>query len=168
MESFVGTRRNTELLLLIFAAAPVTLLYAMYLVNMSVELSLSSLSVPLGLFCAFAVAHLAIRRLAPGADPAILPITFTLSGIGISFVTRLAPPMASSQLLWLFVAVAAMVVTLVAVPSIDGLAEYKYTIGAAGVILLILPMLVGTEHGGSKLWITFGSYSFQPGELAKV
>ena len=168
METFVSTRRNTELLLLVFAAVPVTLLYAMYLVNMSVELSLSSLSVPLGLFGAFAVAHLAIRRLAPGADPAILPITFVLSGIGISFVTRLAPPMASSQLMWLFVAVAAMVVTLVAVPSIDDLAEYKYTIGAAGVFLLVLPMLVGTEHGGSKLWITFGSYSFQPGELAKV
>ena len=168
MENFVGTRRNTELLLLVFAAVPVTLLYAMYLTNMSVELSLSSLSVPLGLFAAFAVAHLAIRRLAPGADPAILPITFALSGIGISFVTRLAPPMASSQLMWLFVAVAAMVVTLVAVPSIDDLAEYKYTIGVAGVFLLILPMLVGTEHGGSKLWITFGSYSFQPGELAKV
>ena len=169
MEAFhANTRRNTELLLLMLGAVPVTLLYAMYLTNMSVELTTSSLSVPLGLFAAFAVAHLAIRHLAPGADPAILPITFVLSGIGISFVTRLAPPMAPSQLMWLFVAIAMLVVTLVLVPSLDNLAEYKYTIGATGVFLLILPMLIGTEHGGSKLWITFGSYSFQPGELAKV
>ena len=87
----INTRRNTELMLLILAAIPVLLLYAMYLTNMSVELSFSSLSVPIGLFAAFTVAHFAIRRLAPGADPAILPLVFILSGIGITFVTRLAP-----------------------------------------------------------------------------
>ena len=108
METFVSTRRNTELLLLVFAAVPVTLLYAMYLVNMSVELSLSSLSVPLGLFGAFAVAHLAIRRLAPGADPAILPITFALSGIGISFVTKVAPPKYKGMMMGLWFCVTAI------------------------------------------------------------
>ena len=78
-----NTRRNTELALLLLAALPVTLLYAMYVTNTSVELSLASLSVPLGLFAAFAIAHLAIRRLAPGADSAILPVVFLLSGTGI-------------------------------------------------------------------------------------
>ncbi|MBR2682624.1 MAG: FtsW/RodA/SpoVE family cell cycle protein [Atopobiaceae bacterium] len=163
-----NTRRNTEVLLLMLAAVPVTLLYAMYLVNMHVELSFSSLAVPLGLFGAFAVAHFAIRHLAPGADPAILPITFALSGIGISFVTRLAPSLATGQIAWLFLGVAAMVATLIFVPSLDGLSEYKYTIGIAGVALLLLPMLIGTELGGSKLWITFGGFSFQPGEIAKI
>ena len=169
MEVFhANTRRNTELLLLMLGALPVTLLYAMYLMNMQVELSFSSLSVPLGLFATFAVAHLAIRHLAPGADPAILPITFVLSGIGISFVTRLAPNLAPHQLLWLFVSIAAMVVTLIAVPSIDDLADYKYTIGIAGVVLLLLPMIIGDEKGGSKLWLSIGPFSFQPGEIAKV
>lgn len=163
-----NTRRNTELMLLVLAAVPVTLLYAMYVVNMQVDLTFSSLAVPLGLFGAFAIAHMAIRYLAPGADSAILPVVFVLSGIGIAFVTRLAPGLAINQVAWLFVSVGAMVATLFFVRSIDALAEYKYTIGIVGVLLLVLPMVVGTELGGSKLWIIIGPFSFQPGELAKI
>ncbi len=163
-----NTRRNTELWLLVLAALPVTLIYAMYVVNMQVELSVSALAVPLGLFAAFAVAHLAIRRLAPGADSAILPLVFLLSGIGIAFVTRLAPSLAVNQVVWLFVSVAAMVATLAFVPSLDELADYKFTLGIAGVVLLLLPMLFGTEIGGSKLWLRIWRFTFQPGELAKI
>ena len=79
----MGSRRNTELFLLIAAAFPVVLLYAMYVTTMGVALSFESLAVPLGLFAAFAAAHIAVRFLAPGADPAILPVVFLLSSIGI-------------------------------------------------------------------------------------
>ena len=161
-------RRNTELFLLCLAAVPVILLYAMYVVNSNVPLSVSTLGVPIGLFAAFAAAHLAIRFLAPGADPAILPIVFTLSGVGISFLTRLTPEGAMNQVAWLFVSVVAMVVVLAVVRDLDSLADYKYTIGIAGVALLVLPMLVGTEVNGSKLWIYIGGFSFQPGEFAKI
>lgn len=162
------TRRNTELLLLCAAAVPVLLLYAMYLVNAKAELNASTLAVPIGLFVAFAVAHVAIRFLAPGADPVILPVVFLLSGIGIAFVTRLKPELAVNQVLWLFISVAAMVATLMLVRNLDDLASYKYTLGIAGVILLVLPMIFGTEISGSKLWIVIGPFSFQPGELAKI
>ncbi|MBM6774418.1 FtsW/RodA/SpoVE family cell cycle protein [Olsenella profusa] len=161
-------RRNTELLLLCLAAVPVILLYAMYVVNSNAALSLSTLGVPLGLFAAFAAAHVAIRFLAPAADPAILPIVFALSGTGITFLTRLAPDLAVNQVMWLFLSVAAMVGVLVVVRDLDALADYKYTLGIAGVVLLILPMIVGTEQNGSKLWIYIGSFSFQPGEFAKI
>ena len=163
-----NTRRNMELWLLTLAAAPVTLLYAMYLTNMHVALTVQSLAVPLGLFGAFTVAHLAIRRLAPGADPAILPLVFLLAGVGIAFVTRLRPESAISQVVWLYVSVAALIATLVLVPSLDELAEYKYTLGAAGVVLLFIPMVLGVERGGSKLWLVLGPFSFQPGEMAKI
>ena len=162
------SRRTTELLLLIAGSVPVILVYAMYLVTMSVDLSFTTLAVPIGLFAAFAVAHVAIRFLAPAADPVILPVAFVLSGIGIAFVTRLKPDLAVNQVLWLFLSVAAMVATLVVVRNLDKLASYKYTLGTAGIILLILPMVIGTEISGSKLWIQFGAFSFQPGEIAKV
>ena len=162
------SRRNTELFLLLLAAVPVLLLYAMYVVNSNAQLSVSTLGVPLGLFAAFAAAHVAIRFLAPGADPAILPIVFVLSGTGITFLTRLAPESAVSQVVWLFLSVAAMVAVLAVVRDLDSLADYKYTLGVAGVVLLILPMIVGTEQNGSKLWIYIGSFSFQPGEFAKI
>ena len=166
--SIGGSRRTTELLLLCAGAIPVLLLYSMYVINTGAELSLATLGVPIGLIVAFVIAHIAIRILAPGADPAILPIVFVLSGIGVTFVTRLAPEDAMGQVIWLFVSVAAMVATLALVPNLDRLAEYKFTLGIAGVALLLLPALVGTEIYGSKLWIRIGGFSFQPGEIAKV
>lgn len=162
------SRRTTELLLLIAAAFPVTLLYAMYVVTTGAALSFQTLAVPLGLVAAFAMAHIGVRILAPGADPALLPIVFTLSGIGVTFVTRLEPDAAMSQIVLLFVGVALMVGTLAAVKNLDVVKRYKYTLGVIGIVLLVLPMLIGTEIYGSKLWIKIGTFTFQPGEFAKV
>lgn len=162
------SRRTTELLLLIAAAFPVTLLYAMYVVTTGAALSFQTLAVPLGLFAAFAAAHIGVRIFAPGADPAILPIVFTLSGIGVTFVTRLQPDASLGQVIYLFLGVALMVGTLAMVKNLEVVKRYKYVLGIAGIILLVLPMFIGTEIYGSKLWIKIGSFQFQPGEFAKV
>lgn len=163
-----GNRRTTELLLLGAGAIPVLLIYSMYVINTGAQLTFQTLAVPIGLLAAFVAAHIGVRILAPGADPAILPIVFVLSGIGISFVTRLSADDAMGQVIWLFVSIAAMIAVLAFVPNLDHLADYKYTLGITGVALLVLPMIVGTEVYGSKLWIYIGSFSFQPGELAKI
>ena len=168
METSRNSRRNIELVLLILAAVPMFLLYAMYMVTSKSEVNLSSMATPIALFVAFTVAHIANRILAPAADPAILPIVFALSGIGITFVTRLAPTAAPNQILWLFVSVVAMIATLAVIRDLDTLARYKYTIGFIGVVLLLLPMAIGQERWGSKLWLSFGSFTFQPGEIAKI
>ena len=63
------TRRNTELLLLCIAAPLVILLFAMVAMNEGNQVTLDNLTVPLGMFATFVVAHLAIRKLAPGARP---------------------------------------------------------------------------------------------------
>lgn len=162
------SRRTTELLLLIAAAFPVTLLYAMCVVITGAALSFQTLAVPLGLFAAFAAAHIGVRIFAPGADPAILPIVFTLSGIGITFVTRLQPDASLGQVIFLFLGVALMVGTLAVVKNLEVIKRYKYVLGIAGIILLVLPMFIGTEIYGSKLWIKIGGFQFQPGEFAKV
>ena len=162
------SRRNTELLLLIASAFPVILLYAMYVLTAGAAISFETLAVPIGLFAAFAAAHIAVRILAPGADPAILPIVFVLSGIGITFVTRLAPALAISQLIILFVSVALMVGTLALVKNLDVVMRYKYTFGIIGIILLMLPIFIGTTISGSKLWIRIAGFTIQPGEFAKV
>lgn len=162
------SRRTTELLLLIAAAFPVTLLYALYVVNAGAVLSFQTLVVPLGLFAAFAAAHIGVRLFAPGADPALLPIVFALSGIGVTFVTRLEPSASMGQIVYLFLGVALMVGTLAVVKNLEVVKRYKYVLGAAGIALLVLPMLIGTEIYGSKLWIKIGSFQFQPGEFAKV
>ncbi|MDO4289687.1 MAG: FtsW/RodA/SpoVE family cell cycle protein, partial [Eggerthellaceae bacterium] len=169
------TRRNMELLLLVIAAPIVIVLFAMLVVTGGQELSFNTLGVPIGIFAAFVVAHLAVRKLAPDADPAILPITFALSGIGMAFITRIAPysdapNMATNQLMWLFLGVAVMVVALALVRNLDKLANYKYTLMIVGVALLLSPMLplIGTEIYGSRIWLSIGGFSFQPGEIAKI
>ena len=121
------SRRNTELLLLIASAFPVILLYAMYVLTAGATISFETLAVPIGLFAAFAAAHIAVRILAPGADPAILPIVFVLSGIGITFVTRLAPSLAMNQLIILFVSITLMVITLFTRPRPWQYGQWSFT-----------------------------------------
>ena len=164
------TRRNTELMLLCIAAPLVILLFAMVALNEGNRVTLDNLTVPLSMFATFVVAHLAIRKLAPGADPAILPLSFALSGIGIAFITRLAPDLAMKQVGWLFLCVVFMVLVLAFVKNLDKLGSYKYTIMIAGILLLMSPMLpvIGNEIYGSRIWLSIGDFSIQPGELAKI
>lgn len=164
------TRRNTELMLLCIAAPLVILLFAMVALNEGNRVTLDNLTVPLSMFATFVVAHLAIRKLAPGADPAILPLSFALSGIGIAFITRLAPDLAMKQVGWLFLGVVFMVLVLAFVKNLDRLGSYKYTIMIAGILLLMSPMLpvIGNEIYGSRIWLSIGGFSIQPGELAKI
>ncbi|PNV67648.1 FtsW/RodA/SpoVE family cell cycle protein [Enteroscipio rubneri] len=164
------TRRNIELVLLCVAAPLVVLLFAMIALNQGQSLNMNTLGVPVGVFAAFIIAHIAVRKFAPGADPAILPLVFVLSGTGIAFVTRLAPDLAVNQVMWLFLGVACMVVALVAIRNLDKVANYKYTLMIVGFLLLLSPLVpgIGTEINGSQIWLRVGTFSFQPGEIAKI
>lgn len=162
------SRRTTELLLLAAAALPVLIVFALVETESARAFDWIQLAVPGALLVAFLAAHAAVRRFAPNADASLLPIAFTLSGLGLAFVTRLDRELAGSQVTWLFVGVAALVVTLVAVPSLERLARYKYTVMLAGIALLVMPALIGREINGAKLWVRIGSMSFQPGEIAKI
>ncbi|MEG0476589.1 MAG: FtsW/RodA/SpoVE family cell cycle protein [Raoultibacter sp.] len=164
------TRRNIELALLCVAAPLVILLFAMLTINQGLALNATTLGVPLGIFGSFIVAHLAIRKFAPGADPALLPIVFALSGIGIAFVTRLRPELALGQVTWLFVGVVFMVLVIALIKNLDKIANYKYTLMIVGVVLLLSPLVpgLGQEIYGSRIWLSLGPFSFQPGEIAKI
>jgi cell division protein FtsW (lipid II flippase)/cell division protein FtsI/penicillin-binding protein 2 len=166
-------RRDTELALLAAAAPVVLLVFALVKGAVRSDLTASDLLVPCGLLLAFALAHLAARRFAPGADPALLPIAALLSGLGLAVITRLdaataGQALAPAQLMWLFAGIAALVATLAIVPSLERLARFKYSIMLSGLVLLLLPAVVGREINGAKLWLRFGGVSFQPAEVAKI
>lgn len=164
------SRRATELWLLIAAAPVLLLLFLMLLVNANTTLTFNSFAVPIGLVVSFFVAHIALRKFAPNADPALLPIAFLLCGIGICFVLRLSPDTAGKQIIWLFAGIALMVATIILVPSIERIGRWKYTCLLFGLILLILPILpfIGAEYNGSRIWLSIAGISFQPGEIAKI
>ena len=60
--------------------------------------------------------------------------------------------------------------TLVLVRDHRVLKRWTYLAMALGFVLLLLPMLpvIGREVNGSRLWISVGGLSLQPGELAKI
>lgn len=120
-------------------------------------------------------AHVAIRRFAPYADPTLLPIVATLNGIGIAMIERIhhsqrPDPTGSKQLMWTTIGVICFAAILVYLRDHLRLQSFTYTAGAAAVALLLLPLLpgIGTDINGARIWIHLGSFSFQPGEIAKL
>ncbi|HEX2575248.1 MAG TPA: FtsW/RodA/SpoVE family cell cycle protein, partial [Aquihabitans sp.] len=122
------------------------------------------------MFALFVGAHLAVRRLAPHADGILLPLCFTLNGIGYVFIARLAPDQAGLQAVWTGVGILAFVVTLLFVRRARDLERYRYTFLLAGLVLLMLPLVpgVGRVIGGARIWVAVGPVRFQPGEFAKI
>src|SRR5438093_8008418 len=115
--------------------------------------------------------YLFIRRLAPTAEPAFFPAAALLAGVGFAMIYRLEPGRAAEQAAWLAVGLLAFVLTLYLVRDHRTLDAYTYTIGLAGVGLLLLPIVpgLGREINGARVWISFGGYlTFQPAELGKV
>ena len=115
-------------------------------------------------------AHFAIRHLAPGADPILLPLAALLNGIGYVFIARLRDDLAGLQSVWTAVGVAGFIATLALVRKVRDLERYRYTFALVGIGLLLMPLVpvIGREINGARLWIRLGTLTFQPGELAKV
>ena len=72
------------------------------------------------------------------------------------------------QLVWLVLGIAIATTLGIVVRSDTWLRRYKYTWAAAGIALLLLVFVFGTETAGSRLTLRFGPFSGQPSELLKV
>ncbi len=122
------------------------------------------------IFALLLVAHLAMRRLAPNADPILLPTAGLLNGIGYVFIARLSTHEARLQAVWTALGIAAFVATLAFVRRARDLERYRYSLALAGIALLLLPLVpgIGEDINGARLWIHVGSFNFQPGEFAKL
>ncbi|MDN5858159.1 MAG: FtsW/RodA/SpoVE family cell cycle protein [Pseudonocardia sp.] len=176
------TGRGIELLLLAFAAVLVTGALVLVEANQKQELTRALLFLGLAYLGLFGVAHLAVRRFAPYADPLILPSVALLNGLGLVMIHRLdlarvatdgpnAEQLAGKQVAWTAVGLVLFIVVLWQVRDHRVLSRYAYTAGFAGIILLALPGLLPSaisEVNGAKLWIRVGPVGMQPGEFAKI
>jgi cell division protein FtsW (lipid II flippase)/serine/threonine protein phosphatase PrpC len=179
------TRRGTELFLLAFATALAGLGYAAVSLAKDGSVPTSALGYGAGLATLYGLAHLAVRRLAPYADPLILPCVALLNGLGIVLVHRLDVAAAESarqagravpggdaplQLVWTTIGVVGFVAVLHVVRDHTRLARYTYTSAVAGLVLLLLPAIpgVGATINGARLWIRLGPITVQPSEVAKI
>ena len=163
-------RRLLELLLGLFALGITTFGYVLVQLADSPNLPPEMWGILAGVIGLFVVAHLAVRRFAPEADPTLLPLAAFLTGFGFMIISRLDEDLARVQAVWAAVGVAAFVVTLAVVKRVRTLERYRYTFLLLGVLALILPLFpgVGAEINGARLWVRVGPLNFQPGEAAKV
>jgi peptidoglycan glycosyltransferase len=163
-------RRNAELTLLLMGVAIFAGAYALASLGRT-----ASVPADIGPFLAFVMglfvlAHVAVRKLAPGADGTLLPLAGLLNGIGYVFIARIKPDLASKQALWTAVGILAFCATLWFVKRPRDLERYRYSalLAAIGLIMLPLVPVIGNSVKGARIWIQAGPLNFQPGELAKL
>jgi cell division protein FtsW (lipid II flippase) len=181
----VPTRRNTELVLLGFAAFIVTIALVLVEANQEQELTWSIVWLGLAYLAIFAAAHLAVRRWAPYADPVLLPCVALLNGIGLVMIHRIDlalaekavqngkdyTPAVTAQVLFTVISLGFFVAVLVVVNDHRTLTRYGYTAGLIGIVALALPALLPSslsEVNGAKVWLKLPGFSIQPGEFAKI
>jgi cell division protein FtsW (lipid II flippase) len=174
------TRRNVELLMLVFAVLLVAAAEATVEATRDGHLSTrlvpyAAVPVVIGL-----VAHLVVRRVAPYADPLLLPIVVLLNGLGLVMIHRLDPamksrygfgPAAPTQVAWTALGLLLFIVLIVLVRDHRLLQRYAYTLALAGLFLLVLPAVLParySEVNGARIWIRLAGFSIQPGEFAKI
>jgi cell division protein FtsW (lipid II flippase) len=182
-------RRQTELLMLVFAVGLVLLAYASVGLGLNGKVPAGIAEYGLGFAVIVFAAHLAVRRLAPWADPLMLPLAALLNGLGVVMIYRLqqsgrngnpgiqvstiAASATTTQVLYSAVGVAAFVLVLAFIKELKVLQRYTYTLGAAGLVLLAIPALLPSRYSqvpgtGAKIQIALGGFSFQPEEFAKL
>ncbi|THI97584.1 FtsW/RodA/SpoVE family cell cycle protein [Nocardioides sp.] len=167
-------RRGAELFLLILALVVGIGAYASVGLGVDGEVPADLIGYGGWLAVLVVAGHVAVRMVAPYADPVLLPVVAALNGLGLAIIHRLDlakdSNLASQQLTWMTLGVVLFIATLVVLPDHRLLARFTYTSGLAAIVLLILPMLpvLGQEINGARIWISLGPFSFQPGEIAKV
>ncbi|MGI8844802.1 MAG: FtsW/RodA/SpoVE family cell cycle protein [Thermoleophilaceae bacterium] len=116
------------------------------------------------------VAHLFLRARLPDADPYLLPLGATLAGIGLVEIYRIDPELAREQAQWFVIGLIVFAATIVFLRDHGVLERYRYTIAAAGIVLLLMPRVpgIGAQTNGAYLQIKVGPISFQPAEFAKI
>jgi cell division protein FtsW (lipid II flippase) len=166
----MANRRNTELGLIVLVLIVTGGAYVLAGLGATSTLPVDIipfLAVVLGLML---TAHLALRRLAPDADPILLPLAALLNGLGYVVIAGLNERLAGLQALWTAVGVAAFILTLFLVRRVRDLQRYKYTFLFIGLVLLVLPFIpsIGVEQFGARIWVKIGPVNFQPGEATKL
>jgi cell division protein FtsW (lipid II flippase) len=178
-------RRIAEIVLLVLALAVGLGAYAQVGLSNGGRLPANFGTVVAAAAGAVAVAHVAVRLLAPWSDQCLLPVAVALNGLGLAMIHRLdvadavragqqhqqAPaPTAATQLVWTGLGLLLMIVVLALVRDHRVLQRYTYTAMVVGLALVLLPLVpgLGVTINGARIWIRALGFSFQPAELAKI
>ena len=125
-------------------------------------------------------AHVANVLAGRRSDEVLLPVVGLLGGISLLLMQRLPQDLVTInvagstlglgavQLIWLVLAIMVATTLGIVVRSDSWLRQYKYTWAAAGIGLLLLTFVFGTDVAGQRLSLRIGPFAGQPSELLKV
>jgi cell division protein FtsW (lipid II flippase) len=129
---------------------------------------------------ALLIVHIAFVLAGRRTDQILLPAAAMLGGIGLLLMQRLPQGLVSQsigslelglgqlQLLWLLISLTVLALLALFVRSDRWLRAYKYTWAAAGIVLLAMTFVLGSDVNGARLTLSIGPVSGQPSELLKV
>ncbi len=124
--------------------------------------------------------HVAFVLAGRRTDQILLPAVGLLGGIGLLLMQRLPQGLVTQtigplelglgelQLLWLLISLTVAALLALLIRSDRWLRAYKYTWAAAGIALLALTFVFGTDVNGARLTLSIGPINGQPSELLKV
>jgi cell division protein FtsW (lipid II flippase) len=163
-------RVPTGLGLLLLAYAASLLAYALVGLGLDDRVPSDTVTYGIALAVGYGAGFAAIRIMAKRADPGLYPAAALLGGLGLAMLFRLRPDVAAQQDAWLMAGVGAMILTLFALRDHRQLDAFTYTLGAAGLALLLLPVVPGLSYelNGARLWVRIGRISFQPAEFGRI
>lgn len=194
-EPLIPKRRNTELLLSLFAVAVAMFAYANVGLADNGKLPAGMWGYGAGLAAVVLVANGLIRYAAPYADPLFLPLAIFLNGIGLVLIHRLdiydselqaarhkADPVTythatvsgstTNQLMYTALGIIAMAGFLLFIKDHRILQRYAYISMVSGLFLVALPAMLPasmSSRNGAKSWVFLpGGVSIQPAEFGKL
>ena len=193
-EPLIPKRRNTELLLSLFAVAVAMFAYANVGLADNGKLPAGMWGVGAGLAAVVLVANGLTRYAAPYADPLFLPLAIFLNGIGLVLIHRLdiydtehyqalhkvnpvryhlAPTgSTTNQLMYTALGIIGMAVFLLFIRDHKILQRYAYISMVSGLFLVALPAMLPasiSSRNGAKSWVFLpGGVSIQPAEFGKL
>jgi cell division protein FtsW (lipid II flippase) len=164
------TARNRELLGLVPASLLLTLGFAAIFIQQSAAQSDLSLTYGVAFLLLCLAGHLVIRFTLPYADPYLFPLVAVLACFGLVVVYRIDETLARDQAEWFVVGLILFAVTIIFLRDFRVLERYRYTVAAAGLLLLLLPRVpgIGQQVNGAYLGVGFGPVTFQPAEFGKI
>ncbi|NAS22050.1 FtsW/RodA/SpoVE family cell cycle protein [Herbidospora sp. NEAU-GS84] len=168
-------RRGAQLVMLAFAIVVVMGAYASVGLGIDGQIPSGTFTYGLGLAVLMFAAYGVLAKWAPWADPLLLPLVTLLNGIGLVFIYRIeqtgqAGASATNQLMWTALGVVMFSATLIVLKDHRTLQRLTYTMGALGLLLLVMPLLpiIGEDVNGASIWIKIGPLTYQPAEMAKM
>lgn len=159
------SRRKSSSRLLIFSI--VLFLFSAFILLAINDLNILSFAMALFVPAIFFVATIFIPRIFP-ADRLMLSIVNFLCALGVLILYRMSPQKGLNQAVNYGIALGAMLFFIYFVRLTQRKEPIIILLVAVSTILMVLPLIFGTERNGARAWVTLFGFGFQPSELVKI